>query len=383
MRIVVLGYLIRGPLGGMAWHHLQYLLGLHRLGHDVYFIEDSDDYPSCYDPSRGIIDTNPDYGLRFAADAFGRLGLIDRWAYYDAHTDCWHGPSAGRATQICRSAEVVLNISGVNPLRSWMQQPPIRVLIDTDPVFSQLRHLRDPAALDRARQHTHFYSFGENIASDAAAIPSDGLPWRATRQPIVLDAWPVTAGPPQGAFTTVMQWDSYPVGEFGGQRYGMKADSFGPYESLPARVGEVLEIALGSSTAPRSRLAAAGWVLRDPLMISRDPWTYQRYIQESKAEFSVAKQGYVISRSGWFSERSAGYLAGGRPVVVQDTGFTKWLRSGGLGVLAFHSPEEAVAAIDEVCANYPRHCQAARAIAEEYFDSRIVLTRLLDSVFAA
>jgi hypothetical protein len=378
LRIIVLGYLVRGPFGGMAWHHLQYVLGLHRLGHDVYFVEDSDDYPSCYDPDRGVMDTDPSYGLRFAGDAFARLGLTDRWAYYDAFTERWLGPGADQTREVFASADLLLNLSGVNPLRPWLMNVPIRVLLDTDPVFTQVRHLLDAAALERARCHTHFCTFGENIEQGTATVPNDGLPWRATRQPVVLDAWVVTPGPERAPFTTVMQWDSYPAREYRGRRYGMKADSFEPYVDLPARVDCELELALGSPSAPRTQLAERGWILRDPLEVTKDPWTYQRYIRASKAEFSLAKHGYVVSHSGWFSERSAAYLASGRPVVVQDTGFTDWLPSEA-GVLAFRTPAEARDRIREVSGAYRHHCQAARDVAERYFDSRRVLPLLLES----
>jgi hypothetical protein len=381
LRIIVLGYLVRGPLGGLAWHHLQYVVGLHRLGHDVYFLEDSDDYPACYDPARGVTDTDPSYGLRFAAEAFTRLGLANRWAYHDAHTGRWLGPCAEQAPNRFLPAEIVLNVSGVNPLRPWLNQVPVRVLIDTDPLFTQVRHLTDPAALELAQGHTAFFTFGENLARGTSAVPSDGLPWQATRQPIVLDLWPVTAGPAGGRFTSVMQWDSYPAREYGGQRYGMKAESFGPYADLPRDSGEILELAVGSASAPRPWLAGKGWVLQDPLYVTRDPWTYQAYIRGSKAEFGVAKHGYVRSRSGWFSERSAAYLASGRPVVVQDTGFTEWLPAGA-GVLAFRTPDEARARIQEVSAAYQHHCQAARDVAERCFDSRCVLPLLLESALA-
>jgi hypothetical protein len=378
LRITVQGYIVRGPIGGMAWHHLQYVLGLHRLGHDVYFLEDSDDYASCYDPSRGVMDTEPSYGLRFAAKAFRRLGLADRWAYHDAHTGRWLGPQAHRALQLFASADLLLNLSGVNPVRPWLMKVPVRVLIDTDPVFTQIRHLTDASALERARCHTHFYTFGENIERGTAAVPDDGLPWRATRQPVVLDAWPVTPGREGAPFSTVMQWDSYAAREYRGQRYGMKADSFAPYMNLPARVGCRLELALGSPRAPRAQLAQSGWRLRDPLVVTRDPWSYQRYIRASKAEFSLAKHGYVVSHSGWFSERSAAYLASGRPAVVQDTGFSEWLPVGA-GILAFREYQQAVEAITDVSENYAAHCRSARAIAESYFDARDVLNRLIQS----
>lgn len=377
LRIVVLGYIVRGPLGGLAWHHLQYVMGLARLGHDVYFVEDSDDYPSCYDPVRHVVDADPSYGLRFAAESFERVGLGDRWAYHDAHTSRWSGPAGDRILGVCAATDLVVNVSGVNPLRPWLAEVPARALIDTDPVFTQIRHLTDPAARALAARHTVFLSFGENIAAGSATVPDDGLPWLPTRQPVVLDAWPLTPGPRGGRFTTVMQWESYAAREHGGRRYGMKSASFAPYLDLPARVGSALELAIGGDSAPRALLQDKGWSIRDPLRVGRDPWSYQRYLRRSKAEFAVAKHGYVASNSGWFSERSAGYLASGRPVVAQETGFTEWLGTGS-GVLAFGTPEAAVEAIAEVAGDYDRHCRAARAVAAAYFDAGDVLSQLVE-----
>ncbi len=377
LRIVVLGYIVRGPMGGLAWHHMQYLMGLTRLGHDVYFVEDSGDYPSCYDPVRHVTDADPTYGLRFATRAFEKVELSDRWAYHDAHTSRWFGPSADQVLNICQTADLLLNLSGVNPLRPWLAEIPARAFVDTDPIFTQIGHLTNPAARERASKHTAFLSFGENIGPGGSAVPKDGLPWQPTRQPVVLDAWPVTPGPARGKYTTVMQWGSYQACEYDGRRYGMKADSFGRYMNLPEKAGRIFILALSAPTAPRTLLRSKGWVVLDPRGPARDPWAYQRYIQNSKAEFSVAKHGYVVSRSGWFSERSACYLASGRPVVTQETGFSEWLRVEG-GVISFSTPEEAVAAIEEVNSRYEFHGRMARAVAEEYFDARKVLTDLLE-----
>jgi hypothetical protein len=382
LRIVVLGYLVRGPLGGLAWHHLHYVAGLARLGHDVFFLEDSDDYESCYDPERGGMGKDPAYGLRFAADALGRLGLGGRWAYFDAHIGRWHGPGADDMRALCSTADVLMNVSGVNPLRPWSAEIPIRVLIDTDPVFTQVRHLTEPATLHAAKQHTAFCTFGENLPGADSSVPDDGLPWLPTRQPLLLDAWPVTEGIPNGKFTTVMQWDSYPPREYGGRRFGMKSDSFQPYVDLPQRASGPFELALGSASAPRDALRARGWSVVDPLPVTRDPWTYQEYIRSSRAEFSVAKHGYVTSRSGWFSERSACYLAAGRPVITQDTGFSRHIPTGA-GLLAFDDVEDALAAVADVNRRYSQHCAAARELAAAYFDSDLVLTRLLEAVSGA
>jgi hypothetical protein len=376
LRIIVLGYIVRGPIGGLAWHHLQYVMGLAALGHDVYFLEDSDDYVSCYNPVRDAMDVDPGYGLAFAERCFERVGLGDRWCYHDAHAGRWHGPCGDDMPALCGRADLLLNLSGVNPLRPWCLEVPVRALVDTDPAFTQVRHLQDPAALQLARRHTAFFSFGENFGRPGCTVPDDGLPWRPTRQPVVLGAWPVSPGPRRGKLTTVMQWDSYKARVYGGRRFGMKSDSFGPYEGLPQRSGRVFELALGSASAPRERLRALGWELRNPLEVTRNLWIYQEYLSQSCAEFAVAKHGYVTTRSGWFSERSAGYLASGRPVVVQDTGFSSWLPTG-RGVLAFRGADEALAAIQSVGSDYDAHCRSARDIAEEYFDAHKVLPQLI------
>jgi len=379
LRIVVLGYLVRGPIGGMAWHHLQYVLGLCAMGHDVYFMEDSgDDAWACYDPQRDVTDADPSFGLAFAAATFARAGFADRWAYHDALGGRWLGPAADRLLSICTSADVCLNLSGANVLRQWVMDIPVRVYVDTDPVFTQIRNLLDPKRRAHALSHTAFFSFGENFRNPGCTIPDDGFAWQPTRQPVVLDAWPVTAGPDRAPFTTVMVWDSYPAQEYAGRTFGMKSASFADYFDLPARTQETLELALGGASAPRAELRRKGWQLLNPLEPSRDPWTYQRYLQRSKAEFSLAKHGYVAARSGWFSERSAGYLASGRPVVVQETGFSDWLDADG-GVIAFNTPDEAIAGVGDVGRRYTYHCRAAREIAEQYFDARSVLARLLDS----
>ncbi|MCK6690763.1 MAG: hypothetical protein L6Q97_01535 [Thermoanaerobaculia bacterium] len=382
LRILVLGYIVRGPIGGMAWHHLQYVLGLQRLGHEVYYLEDSGDTPyCCYDPIRGVTDENPAYGLQFAAAVFQKTGLSQQWAYYDRHLDTWHGSLAGRIRMVLAGADLLLNLSCSNPIRPWLAGIPVRALIDTDPVFTQIRNLTDPARRELSEAHNAFFTFGENISQPACHIPDDGFPWQPTRQPVVLDAWPVTAGQALGKFTTVMQWESYPGREYNGRYFGQKSDAFPAYFGLPLRTGQVFELAVGSLSAPRATLREHGWQLCNPLDVTRDPWTYQQYLQNSKAEFSIAKHGYVEACTGWFSERSAAYLASGRPVVVQDTGFSQWLGAGE-GVLAFRDPAEALANVEQVNRDYERQCRAAREICEAYFESAGVLNRLIELAIA-
>lgn len=384
MKILVLGYVIRCPLGGMAWHYLQYVLGLAELGHEVVYLEDSEDHEwSCYNPATHEQGKDPTYGLAFAEKVFARLGLADQWAYFDAHQDRWSGPCGTRAVTLCADADLLLNISGANPIRPWLEGVPRRVFVDTDPGFEQVRQLTVPRRAARAAQHNAFFTFGENIGQEDCRIPADGLPWLPTRQPIVLSWWPLAPAPPRAAaFTSVMQWDSYEHREYEGLELGMKSRSFPAFLDLPRRVDVPLELALGSKGAPRDELRRHGWRLRDPLAISRDPWTYQQYLKESRGEFAVAKHGYVVTRSGWFSERSAAYLACGRPVVVQDTGFSRVLPVGE-GLWAVGTVEEAAAALTAVTRDFERHSAAAREIAASCFDAEVVLGSLLDRVDGA
>jgi hypothetical protein len=372
-----MGYLVRGPIGGMAWHHLNYLWGLASLGHEVLFLEDSDDYPSCYDPRRHVVDEDPTYGLQFADDALARLPSNVSWAYYDAHRNAWHGPSGATVVEYCRNADLLLNVSGVNPLREWSLAIDRRAFIDTDPLFTQIGHLQNPGKRALAAQHNAFFTFGELLPLRRSTIPDDGFPWQATRQPIALEAWSATPPRSDGCFTTVMQWDSYGAVNHEDSRYGMKSASFQLIMNLPRETTSRFEIALGGSTAPRQELHDHGWALADPLYVARSPASYQEYVRDSKGEFSVAKQGYVVSRSGWFSERSACYLASSRPVIVQETGFGEFLPTG-QGVWSFSDLETAQAAVESVTANYPEACKLAREMACEYFESGKVLESLIE-----
>ena len=380
LRIIALGYIVRWPLGGMVWSNLHFLMGLRDLGHEVYYLEDSDDYASCYDPERCLTDTNPAYGLSFATKVLGRLGFGEHWAFHDAHTSTWHGPLADKVQSISRSADVVLNLACANPLHPWLRDIPKRVYLDEDPAFNQIKLRTDEKARQRALAHNVFATFGENIPRGTSRLPKDELPWVATRQPVYLPAVPVQAPRPEGKFTTVMQWQSYKTLEFEGVRYGVKAESFEPLQNLPATTGPVFEIAMGGGNVPRGMLRRKGWNLVNPLPLSLDPWTYETFIRESKAEFGLAKEGYVVANTGWFSERSACYLAMGRPVLAQETGFSEWLKASD-GVVPFSNAAEAAAGVRAIETNYSHHCLAARSIAEEYFDSRKVLPELIETIY--
>jgi hypothetical protein len=386
LRIIVIGSLIREATGGNAWANLSYVLGLAELGHDVYYIEDSDDYAACYDPRISAATTDATYGLSFAANAFARLRLDDRWAYYDAHAGEWKGARARDAGALCKSADLIVSYSGMwgNPLREWFETVPRRAVIDGDPGFTQVRNLVDPVFRRRCEAYTAFFTIGANIGKPSCMIPADGFPWETTRPPVSLAAWPYLPGPRNARYTTVMQWETFPRPmRYGGLRLATKSESFRTFADLPRRLGPIFDIAVRSRwTSPDAMLRQAGWGIADVDAISRDPWAYQEFIQQSKAEFGIVKAGYVETRSGWFSERSAAYLASGRPVLHQDTGFPDWLPDGE-GAFAFRSPEDVIDAVSRIDTDYDAHCRAARELAVEYFSTDRVLPPLIDAAMAA
>lgn len=372
-----MGCLVRVPLGGITWHYLQYVSGFAALGHEVLYLEDSDDYQeSCYDPKNAYLGPDPDYGLAYVEATFKQAGLEQTWAYHDMHGTGWRGPRADSAEEFCRSADVVLNISGCCPMRPWLEEIPVRAYVDTDPAFEQIRQLTDSQRRQLADSHNRFLTFGENIATGSCKCPDADREWLGTRQPIDLRYWPSLPGRPTGAFTTVLKWDSYATQEYNGQLYGMKSHSMQQMMDLPTRTDHQLELAVGGETTPYDELKERGWRLSAALEVSQDAWSYRKYIQDSKAEFAVTKHGYVAGRTGWFSERSAAYLATGRPVVTADT---RTPIPSGLGLLTFSSPDDAVAAVESVHARYDDHCRYARDLAEEYFAARKVLPKLLES----
>jgi hypothetical protein len=375
MRIIVLGYIIRGPLGGLCPHHFQYLLGFKKMGHEVLFLEDSDSYASCYNPDTHEMTTDPTYGINFITELFKKYDLENSWAYFDEHSGQWYGQSQKKVFEFCASADLVVNISHVNPLRDWWLNIPTRILIDTDPAFTQIRHLDDDAYSHIAKQHTHFFTFGENFGKPGCSIPDDGFAWKPTRQPVVFDMWELAQPRPEGKWSTVMSWDSYKVRKHGDITYGMKSASFTEYMQLPTMTSEDFELAIGANP-PRERLREAGWKVEGALAVTRTVDNFRNFISNSKGEWSIAKQGYVVCDSGWFSERSCSYLAMGRPVIVQNTGFDQVIETG-RGLFAFSSPAESVTCLEEVTRNYDRHCEYAREVAHSFFDSKMVLGEML------
>ena len=311
----------------------------------------------------------------YLSRTFEKYGLDGRWTFV-AHTGEQYGVTGQRLQAFLGSAELFLNVTGAGVLKDAYRKIPNRAFLDTDPGFIQFRLAkgirRDKEHVER---HTTHFSFGCNIGPPECTIPTLGVRWRPTVQPICLSLWPELPAPADGHYTTVLKWQSYDTFEFEGEEYGLKEPEMIRFLDLPQRTGERLELSIAGHP-PADELRASGWILRDGLEVSGSVEDYQSYISGSKAEWSVAKQAYVKTNSGWFSERSACYLASGRPVILQETGYSNWMRTG-KGVIPFTNLEEAGAALEDVSTRYPEHCAAARELGHEYFSADKVLRTLI------
>jgi hypothetical protein len=385
MKIIVTGLIATYPLGGVAWDYLAYVSGFRRLGHDVFYLEDTGQW--LYDPRAGTFTDDVAYNVSYLADTLSRAGesMRTRWSLR-APDGSYHGAALAQVERFCSGADLFLNVSGACWLREEYRGARRIAYLDSDPCYSQAKLLaveRGTATEDQAysvgliRAHHCFFTFAENINDPTCAIPHCGLRWLPTRQPIVLDDWPFTFLPDARAYTTVMSWKTdVTLPNLAGVTYGGKDVEFMKFIALPAHAGVHLEVAL-SGAAPREELQRRGWHLVDAYEKSSTLDAYRDYLRGSRAEWSIAKNAYVASRSGWFSTRSAAYLALGKPVVVQDTGFRARYSTGD-GLFAFSSIAEAAAAVDRIERNYPHHCDAARSLAEKAFAAETVLQQLLD-----
>jgi hypothetical protein len=382
-RIILASYLVRCPLGGYAWQVAHYLLGLRRLGCDPWFYEDTGNYAPAFNPTTDTLADVYDYGIAAAADFFARIGFGERWVFVDMQRDVEHGPGAGRVATLFREADLLINVAGVNSIPIELRQGRPAVFIDIDPGYTQLRLANGDADLSAMlAQHAHLFTFGENIGSARSPIPTGGLTWHPTRQPIDIAWWEVSAAL-GAAYTTVGKWDAE------GRKLTYQGETFEwrkrtewlRYLDLPARTGATFELAMDvwRVAGDSEQLTRHGWRLADPYAISADPWRYRDYLCSSRGEFTVAKDMNVRLRSGWFSDRAACYLAAGRPAVEQDTGFGDVLPLGP-GLHAFRTVKEATDAIRRIEADYERARAHAREVARECFSAERVLGRLLGIV---
>lgn len=377
-RITIAGSIAQKPhQAGHSWQFLQYLLGFRRLGFDVLFVDRLED-ALCRDEDGGACPPHHSRNLRYVDALMREFELDGAWSVVlDGGRHA--GMQRADVLEHIRDSELLINVMGFLADEELLGAARRRVFFDTDPGFGQM--WRDLGLADIFAGHDAHVTIGERIGREGCTIPTCGLDWITTPQPVVLDGWPVAALPGGAAFTTIGRWrGAYGPIDHGGRRYGLRVHEFRRFADLPRACGGRFELALDidpAETADLKLLADGGWALVDPARAAATPRSYRDYIESSAAEFMVAKGIYVDSRSGWFSERSICYLASGRPVLAQDTGLAE-LYPLGEGLLAFSTLEEAVAGVDAIRADPARHARAARAIAEEHFDSDRVLGRLLE-----
>ena len=378
-KIIVFGILFWYPLAGVTYQFLHYLMGLRRLGYDPYYIEDSARW--IYDPR--LNDLSPDASGNIAAvlPALEAHGFSDRWAFRGKYPEgrCY-GLSESRIEELYREADAFLNITGAQELRDEHLGCKRRIYVESDPFASQVKvALGNESMIKTLASHDTLFSFGENLGAADCDVPIEKFQWLPTRQPVAIDLWsdlPLAGGP---AYNTITTWHNKGknIDYAGDTWYWTKDREFEKVLPLPTHRPSVqFELAATVDEPVKKLLRDYGWRQTDSLEISRDIGRYRQYIAASRGEFTVARDQYVRPRTGWFSDRSACYLAAGRPVITQETGFSKFLPSG-KGLFAFSNLEDILQAVDSIESDYAGNCRAARDIAAEYFAAEKVIGSLM------
>ncbi len=382
-RIVVMGFMGSMPIAGVIWQHVHYLVGLQRLGHEVYYIEDSARLP--YNPQTFEVSEDFTYAARVLAQLANEFGFEHHWAYCARYLS--GKPTAGlrlaKIQQLYREADAILNVCGAQEFNDDLLKSDSILYIESDPGVEQIKvDKRIHCTINYLRKHRALFTFGENIGTDRFPVPLHRLTWLPTRQPVATDLWK-TSRPPAGpaVFTSIANWSTSGLKdiEWRGDTYlWSKSREFLRFVGAPKKADEPFELATDiKEEKTRARFLANGWRFTSPHEMSVDYWQYRDYIRRSKGEFTVAKDQYIRLHTGWFSDRSACYLAAGRPVITQETGFTDHYGNGS-GLFAFSSLGEISEAVREINSDYRKHSRAARALAREVFEAEKVLRDLLE-----
>jgi hypothetical protein len=376
-RIIVSGILFWYPLAGVTYQFLHYLIALRRLGYDPYYIEDSGRW--IYNPKINDLSLDATPNIEAVLPVLERYGFADRWAFRGRYPEgqCY-GMSKSHIDKLYREADAFLNVTGAQEIHDEHLEIKRRIYVESDPFALQVKVAKgDEGTIQTLALHDFLFTFGENIGASDCAIPVERFSWLPTRQPVVLDLWTDTLCGGD-TYNTITTWHNKGKNiEWRGDTwYWTKDREFEKFITLPQRRPVKFELAASVDAPVRDYLKRHGWRQTSSLEISRDPDCYRRYIQKSRGEFTVARDQYVRPRTGWFSDRTACYLAAGRPVITQDTGFDKVLPTG-QGLFSFRIMEDILQAVDAIESDYPSHCRAAREVAEEYFDAERVVGSLM------
>lgn len=374
MKIILAGTIGRSGLGGQAWASLQYLLGFRALGHEAFYLEDCGDTTFVWDWEKAEWNYDLDYPATYVNECLSQFGFARNWIY---RTDSGsRGMPLTDFQDLCASADLL--ILRASPLWTWRKEydlPRRRAFIDVDPGFTQITLANgDKGWREGVARAERRFTVSQRIGAPGCAIPLDGGPWLKTLPPVFMPEWPVADGEPEH-FTSIMRWQGFRDVHYKGVSYGQRDQEFPRFLDLPRQTAQKFRIAQ-MGTQPEM-LAARGWQVVPGELISRTPDSYRAFIQQSRAEFSVPKNGYVKMRGGWFSDRSVCYLASGRPVLIEDTGLADWLPIGE-GLLTFTDPKTALDGVEQMNSDYARHRRAARDLAQSVFSTERVLPKLIE-----
>jgi len=374
---VVCGFIAKLPVAGMTLYNTHYIEGLQELGYDVFYVERQNDSGECYDPRANGMTDDSSFGRAYLARELQVLGVTG-YAFVDLEGTC-HGAGWKELEATLARADFVLTVA--DP--TWFDELelcPRRAFVDGDPLVTQAGMLSSEETPEkRVANYGTLFTYATRLGAADCTVPDAGRTWIPTTPVVATRRWhaDVPASPRALPVSNILNWSASSDVRLNGTTYGQKSRSFEPFLDLPGRVPGELVLAVGGP-APKELLRECGWTLVDPIAATTTIDTYRDFIARSRADLGVAKHAYVASRCGWFSDRSTCYLAAGRPVLHQDTGFTDWLEPGE-GVLAFSDPDDVVAALEELDRDYERHARAARRIAEEVFEARVVVGAMLDA----
>jgi len=378
-KIIVFGILFFYPLAGVTYQFLHYLIGLRRLGYDPYYVEDSARW--IYDPRVNDMAPDPAGNIAMVLPALKAHGFADRWCFRGCYKGggC-HGLSEAQLTQLYRDADAFLNVTGAQEIRDEHRAIKRRLYVESDPFVAQVKVAKgDQAMIDLLAAHDTHPSFGENLGALDGDVPIKQFRWMPTRQPVAMELWN-DAGPTGGpTYTTITTWHNKGKDiEWRGEKwYWTKDREFERFLALPRlRPRQKFELATSVGDNVRNLLRDYGWNQTGSIEVSREADAYKRYIQQSRGEFTVARDQYVRPKTGWFSDRTCCYLAAGRPVITQETGFSKILPSG-KGLFGFRTMDDILHAVDIIESDYAGNCRAAREIAVEYFSAEKVIGNLM------
>ena len=373
---VVIGFIGKIPLAGMSLFNLHYVAGLRALGYEVHYVERQNTPYDCYDPSADAMADDPQYAVGYLSALMPRFGFTrNRFSFIDSRGRC-EGSGWKSLLEALDRADFILTLCDL----TWfdeLEQCRRRAFVDGDPMFTQVRMLsKDEPVSDVLKHYDTLFTYGVRIGQSDCTIPSAGRDWIPTRPVVSTAFWKPEPAADDLPLTTVMNWADWQDVQYEGRTYGQKNREFLRFKDLPSHTNCEFLLAVGGA-APLDSLRQSGWNTANPLKVTQTVEAYQRFIAGSRADFGIAKHAYVASRSGWFSDRATCYLASGRPVLHQDTGCGDWLPTVE-GVFLFRGLQDVLAALSELEGNYDRHASTARRLAEEHFEAKEVVGRMLD-----